>query len=42
MLTALHRESTERDPRTGRRVPVTITTAPDVGDIREFFPRGKN
>jgi Putative zinc- or iron-chelating domain len=41
MITAHHREGTERDPRTGRMVPVTITTSPDVGDIREFFPKGK-
>jgi Putative zinc- or iron-chelating domain len=40
MMTAAHREGIERD-RYGRLVPVTITTAPDVGDIREFFPRGK-
>ena len=41
MITAHHREGIERDPRTGRMVPVTITTSPDVGDIREFFPKGK-
>jgi len=41
MITATRRESIERDPRTGMPVPVTITTSPDVGDIREFFPKGK-
>jgi hypothetical protein len=41
MMTVTHRESIGRDPRTGRRVPVDITTSPNVGDIREFFPRGK-
>ncbi|MFL9933634.1 YkgJ family cysteine cluster protein [Paraburkholderia sp. RL18-103-BIB-C] len=42
MITATQRECIERDPRTGRPVPVTIRTAPDVGDIREFFPRGRS
>jgi Putative zinc- or iron-chelating domain len=41
MMTSSQRESIQRDPRTGYPMPVTITTAPDIGDIREFFPRGK-
>lgn len=40
MITATQREGVERDKRTGLRVPVLVTTPPDVGDIREFFPRG--
>jgi Fe-S-cluster containining protein len=38
MITSTTRDSIEREPRTGLHVPVSITTAPGVGDIREFFP----
>ena len=41
MMTMSRREGIGRDPRSGRPVPVTVETVPDVGDIREFFPRGK-
>ncbi|WP_233854145.1 YkgJ family cysteine cluster protein [Paraburkholderia sp. HD33-4] len=41
-MTAIdRRESVERNPRTGRMQPRTVESAPVVGDIREFFPRGK-
>jgi Putative zinc- or iron-chelating domain len=41
MMTAHRREGIGRDPRSGRPVPVETITSPDVGDIREFFPKGK-
>jgi Fe-S-cluster containining protein len=38
----IHREETiARNPATGHMVPCLKETAPNVGDIREFFPRGK-
>jgi len=41
MATISRRESIGRDRRTGLPVPVLIESPPAVGDIREFFPRGK-
>lgn len=41
VMTTTERDEMRRDPRTGRPVPVTIRMAPAVGDIREFFPKGK-
>jgi Fe-S-cluster containining protein len=39
----MHREETiATNPQTGRREPCLIESAPNVGDIREFFPRGKS
>lgn len=41
MMTASRREGIGRDKRTGLAGPAEVITSPDVGDIREFFPRGK-
>lgn len=42
MMTAKRERRIERDPLTGRPVAVDTLTPPSVGDIREFFPRGKS
>ena len=41
MITTKRDEITRRNPRTGLTEPGTKMTAPNVGDIREFFPRGR-
>ncbi|CAB3758716.1 YkgJ family cysteine cluster protein [Paraburkholderia humisilvae] len=41
MATISRREGIGRDPRTGLPVPVLIERPPAVGDIRAFFPHGK-
>ncbi|CAB3682118.1 hypothetical protein R8871_02570 [Paraburkholderia graminis C4D1M] len=41
MVTTSQRDCIGRDPSSGRPVPLTVTTAPAVGDIRQFFPKGR-
>ena len=41
MITIKRDNVMARDPNTGKPVPATVETSPAVGDIREFFPKGK-
>jgi Fe-S-cluster containining protein len=41
LVTLKQREGVGRNPHTGRMEACVIESAPDVGDIREFFPRGR-
>jgi uncharacterized protein len=40
-VTIKRRTELKRHKRTGKWVSSTVLTRPDIGDIREFFPRGK-